>query len=78
MEGEVTFFSQAQLDEWRPRPRALVAELHSDVTSPLGQLYAEWNAGNRRAIEDYDRSVAGTERYEKRRGYGTDQAGTTA
>jgi len=79
MEGEVVFFDQRALDEWKPRPRALIAELvETDTTSPLGKLYAEWNAGNRQAIDEYERRIAATERYERRRGLnGDDPTRTT-
>lgn len=53
MEGEIVFYDQADLDEWTPRPRALVAELVGDTTSPLGQLYDEWNKANQRARTAY-------------------------
>jgi hypothetical protein len=55
MEGEIVFYSQRDLDEWRPRPRGLVAELQADTTSPLGQLYAKWNEANQRARDEYER-----------------------
>jgi hypothetical protein len=69
MEGEIVYYDRSELDAWRPRPRALVQELvETDTTSPLGQLYAEWNAGNRQAIDEYERKTAAIERYEKARG----------
>lgn len=56
MEGEVVFYEPADLKNWRPRPRALVQELvQTDTTSTLGRLYAEWNAANRRSIDEYAR-----------------------
>jgi len=55
MEGEIVFYEQADLDDWRPRPRGLVAELfETDTTSPLGRLYARWNERNRLAREAYE------------------------
>lgn len=69
MEGEIVYYDRSELDAWTPRPRALVQELvETDTTSPLGQLYAEWNAGNRQAIDEYERKTAAVERYEKARG----------
>lgn len=56
MEGEVVFYDQSDLDDWKPRPRALLQELiDTDTTSPLGQLFAEWNSANKRSIDEYAR-----------------------
>lgn len=68
MEGEIVFYEQRDLDDWRPRPHGLIEELHEDTISPLGQLYADWNARNRAAIEEYDTKIANRENYDRRRG----------
>lgn len=67
MEGEVVFYDRAALYAWRPRSRTHYRDV-SDATSTLGQLYAEWNAANRRAMEAYDAKIVNRERYEKARG----------
>lgn len=72
MEGEIVFYEQRDLDQWRPRTRGMLAELHEDTISPLGKLYAEWSAGNRQAIDEYDRRIAATERCERKRGLNGD------
>lgn len=66
MEGELVFYDQAEIDAWSPRPRKDWRE--ADTSSTLGKLYAEWNAGNRRSIDEYDRRIVAMRRYEKARG----------
>lgn len=60
MEGEITFYTQRDLDAWQPRQRGEV-----DTTSPLGQLYEEWSDANRRSIREYDRRQEQTRQYER-------------
>lgn len=65
MEGEIVFYDQRALDEWEPHDRSVVEAAMGameDTISPLGQLYAKWNADNRKAIEEYDRRRAYGER----------------
>ena len=48
MEGELVY---VDIEE-RPATWARDA---ADTSSPLGQLYAKWNANQRRTIDEYDR-----------------------
>lgn len=60
MEGEIVFYDLGALEKaW---DRLLQAE---DTISPLGQLYAEYNANQRRTIDEYDESRRRVERYSK-------------
>lgn len=52
MEGEIVFYDQPDLEAWKPRE---YVPLDEDTISPLGQLYAAWNAVQRRTIDEYDR-----------------------
>lgn len=67
MEGEVVFYDRAALNAWQPRSRTHYRDV-ADTTSTLGQLYAEWTATNRRAIDEYDRRRRARENYEKASG----------
>jgi hypothetical protein len=67
MEGELVFYDRATLNAWRPRSRTNWRDV-ADTSSTLGQLYADWNATNRRAMEAYDASIVNRDRYEKARG----------
>lgn len=54
MEGELVYVDL----ERPPAPRG-----EADTSSPLGQLYAKWNANQRRTIDEYDRRRRAIENY---------------
>jgi hypothetical protein len=74
MEGELVFYDRAVVDAWRPRARTSWRDA-ADTSSTLGQLYAEWNADNRRARNEYDRRRRDLKRYQKRSGIWTSSSG---
>lgn len=51
MEGGIVYYDQADLDEFHRELPPLV----EDTISPLGQIYAEYNARQREVIDEYDR-----------------------
>ncbi len=67
MEGELVFYDRADVRAWQPRSRTHWRDV-ADTSSTLGQLYAEWNAGNRRAMKAYDSLLFYRERHQKARG----------